>query len=58
MPCQYFIDVATLIDMQLHISYPCQKSAKNLPKTPCKNSPKIQQKPSKNPLKIHDKNLS
>jgi hypothetical protein len=40
MQYQCFIDVAPLIDMQVLISYPCQKPAKNpiqkLPKNPAK----------------------
>jgi hypothetical protein len=48
MHCQYFIDVATLIDMQLLISYPCQKPSVSIAKNPAKTP----QKPAKNPLKI------
>jgi hypothetical protein len=57
MQYQCFIDVAPLIDMQLLISYTCQKSAKNPMQKLPKNPAKIQQKPYKNPLKICDKNF-
>jgi hypothetical protein len=45
MQYQYFIEVAILTDMQLLISYTCQKSSMGIAKNPAKTP----QKPAKNP---------